>query len=104
MLAKKYRLPLQKIGRQKPEQIRRSSFLILKKFPSRLPFPRLAIIVSKKTAKLAVRRNYLRRLTFHFAKTFLPKLPIADYALMINKDLGKEELQQELTNLFKKTI
>lgn len=99
MLAKKYRLPIQDLPKRGFKSSR-SLNLTLKVFSNKLSFPRLGVIISKKTAKAAVKRNELRRVTFNFVKAFFTELTPADYLLIINKELKKEELQKELKNLF----
>lgn len=100
MLSKTNRLPIQNLPKSGFKSFR-SHNLTLKIFTNGLPSSRLGVIISKKTAKLAVKRNELKRAVFNSARIFLSTLPLADYLVIINKDLSKAELQKEIEELFK---
>jgi ribonuclease P protein component len=60
--------------------------------------PRFAILVSKKTARLAVNRNKIKRITSSLIENILPTIPPNDYLVipkhqtleLVNKDLQKD--------------
>ena len=53
--------------------------------------PRLGLIVSKKTAKLAVQRNYMRRVLRELFRLNQPQLPIIDLVIQVQKPFKKPE-------------
>lgn len=103
MLNKKFKLPIQRLSR-KHNKIFRTENLTLKTFSSNLPHPRIGVILSKKTAKSAVKRNELKRAVFNSVKTFISNLSPADYLVIINKAIDKEELQKDVQYIFNSTI
>lgn len=99
MLPKKNKLPIQNIS-QKPQRVSRTFNLTLKIFPTPASSPRFGVVISKKTAKTAVKRNKLKRAIFHAAESFLSNLPTADYLIIINHDLDKTQIQEEINKIF----
>ena len=81
MLAKKYRLPVQKVLNSKSKSYRDSYFTI-KSFKSTLTHSRFGVIVSKKIAKTAVERNQIKRMIFQAADSLINKWPVADYLII----------------------
>jgi ribonuclease P protein component len=71
--------------------------------PNYLEFPRLVIMVAKKTNRLAVRRNYMRRVIrecFHKNRSNLISL---DIVLRITKTFEKQDfciINQEINQIF----
>ena len=53
--------------------------------------PRLGLIVSKKTAKSAVQRNYMRRVLRELFRLNQPQLPIIDLVIQVQKTFKKPE-------------
>ena len=53
--------------------------------------PRLGLIVSKKTAKSAVQRNYMRRVLRELFRLNQPQLPIIDLVIQVQKPFNKPE-------------
>jgi ribonuclease P protein component len=67
--------------------------------------PRLGLIVSKKTAKLAVQRNYMRRVLRELFRVNQHHLPTVDLIVQIQKVFGKSEfikIKKEFENLIQK--
>lgn len=67
--------------------------------------PRLGLIVSKKTAKLAVQRNYMRRVLRELFRLNQHHLPTVDLIVQIQKAFGKSEfikIKKEFENLIQK--
>lgn len=53
--------------------------------------PRLGLIVSKKTAKSAVQRNYMRRVLREIFRLSQSQLPIIDLVIQVQKPFKKSE-------------
>ena len=69
-----------------------------------LTAPRLAIIVSKKTATLASDRNKIKRTTSSLLQKLLPSLPAKDYLVIPKKQLlqtNYQLLESDLSRLVK---
>jgi ribonuclease P protein component len=67
--------------------------------------PRLAILLSKKTARLAVDRNKIKRITSHILESSISTLPSKDYLVIPKKQVLTEDnkiLEEDLKNLFTK--
>ena len=67
--------------------------------------PRLGLIVSKKTAKVAVQRNYMRRVLRELFRLNQHHLPTMDLIVQIQKAFGKSEfinIKKEFENLIQK--
>ena len=67
-----------------------------------LSYSRFAVVVSKKIAKKAVERNYIKRKFFHALETVVSKYSKADYIFVLNssiKDLQYKDLINNLENL-----
>lgn len=102
MLAKKYRLPIQSVIKNKAQPVR-GRFFFLKIYSPALNYGRFGVIISKKTAPAATLRNKLKRVVYDFIRIHREKFPIADYAITILPpavSLPKDVFLQELTNLF----
>ncbi len=72
-------------------------------------YPRFSVVVSKKVAKLAVRRNALRRKIYGILgeKDFFPTLPPVSALIMVKKDIITEakdikEIKTEIADLLAK--
>ncbi len=106
MLAKKFHLPVQKWLKDKKKKIitKRGNFFIVKISPNGLGFSRFGIIISARTIKKAVRRNYLRRMIFDFIR--LKKInfltPGKDTLIIVQPLVGQAkvmEIKKELKML-----
>jgi ribonuclease P protein component len=67
--------------------------------------PRLGLIVSKKTAKLAVQRNYMRRVLRELFRLNQHNLPALDLVIQVQKTFEKPEfmlIKQEFETLLLK--
>ncbi|MBZ4200280.1 MAG: ribonuclease P protein component [Methylotenera sp.] len=73
--------------------------------PNQLQRPRLGLVVGKKTAKLAVSRNYMRRVLRELFRLQQHDIPQADIILRVQKKFDKADFQgikQEFTGLMVK--
>lgn len=110
MIAKKYRIPREKI----PYLLRKGNSLSSRLFIFRYNsnnenFPRFRTIVSRKIDPKAVKRNYLRRQIYEAVRKVTgntPDLQNLDIILIPKKQISKssfekisEDLKQNLTNL-----
>lgn len=69
--------------------------------------PRLGLIVSKKTAKLAVRRNYMRRVLRELFRLNQHHLPAVDLVIQVQKAFEQADfllIKQEFEQLMQKLI
>ncbi len=109
MIPETYRLPLRKM----PDffaQARsvRAGALLAKITPTTADHSRLAVVVSKKTAKRAVDRNYLRRVVLHTLYQQLSVVdtvqdPLLDVAVIVLPDIqNTPNLQQVAQQLYSK--
>jgi ribonuclease P protein component len=67
--------------------------------------PRLGLIVSKKMAKLAVQRNYMRRVLRELFRLNQHNLPVIDLVIQVQKPFNKPEfmlIKQEFKTLLLK--
>ncbi|MFZ3068935.1 MAG: ribonuclease P protein component [Microgenomates group bacterium] len=67
--------------------------------------PRLAILLSKKTAPLAIDRNKIKRITSALLEDLLSSLPPKDYLIIPKKHVlteNNQSLSEDLKNLFLK--
>lgn len=101
MLAKKFRLQIQKWLKEKRNTItRKSDFFIVKFRTNDLLFSRFGIVVSAKVNKSAVKRNKIKRIIFDFIRLEkLHKSAGRDVLIIVlpsaNK-LTKTEIEKEL--------
>lgn len=65
-----------------------------------LPYSRFAVVVSKKTAKKAFERNYLKRRFMHKIKEIIGSIPNNDYIFILNSQI-KDIQYKDLLNNFK---
>ena len=68
-----------------------SQHLVMRYRLNEANMPRLGLIVSKKTAKLAVQRNYMRRVLRELFRLNQPQLPIIDLVIQVQKQFKKPE-------------
>ncbi|HSV94841.1 MAG TPA: ribonuclease P protein component [Spirochaetia bacterium] len=67
--------------------------------------PRLAILLSKKTANLAVDRNKIKRITSTLLESFLSSITPQDYLVIPKRQVlteSSKKLEEDLKNLFSK--
>lgn len=67
--------------------------------------PRFAILLSKKTASLAVERNKIKRISSGLIESLFPLIPQKDYLVIPKKQVlteKNETLKEDLKNLFQK--
>jgi|SRR3989344_5304720 len=99
MLAKKYRLPVQKFFYERPPKTQKSRYFLLKSFPQGAPHSRLGVVISKAVAAKSTRRNKLKRSIFDFFKDYKTRLPAQDFLLIALPPatlLKNKALQEEL--------
>ncbi len=68
---------------------------------------RLGLIVSKRTAKLAVQRNYMRRVLRELFRLNRHQLPAVDLVILVQKAFEKPdffEIKQEFEHLIQKLV
>jgi ribonuclease P protein component len=79
--------------------------LVMRYRPSENKGPRLGLIVAKKTAKLAVQRNYMRRVLRELFRLNQHQLPSVDLVIQVQKVFTKPdflEIKQAFESLCKK--
>jgi ribonuclease P protein component len=79
--------------------------LVLRYKPNALSTPRLGLIVAKKTAKLAVQRNYMRRVLRELFRLNQHHLPAIDLVIQVQKTFEKPDfmqIKQEFEHLMQK--
>ncbi|MES2636039.1 MAG: ribonuclease P protein component [Pseudomonadota bacterium] len=77
-------------------------YLVMRFRPNELNSPRLGLIVSKKTAKLAVKRNYMRRVLRELFRLKQHNLPSVDLIVQVQKKFEKTDfsvIKQEFEQL-----
>ena len=82
-----------------------SPHLVMRYKPNILGRPRLGLIVGKKTAKLAVWRNYMKRVLRELFRLNQHQLPILDLVIQVQKPFKKADflqVQQEFEQLVRK--
>ena len=87
-----------------------SPHLVVRYRPNELNKPRLGLIVAKKTAKLAVWRNYMKRVLRELFRLNQHQLPALDLVIQVQKPfekadflLIKHEFEQLMLKLATKT-
>ncbi len=84
-----------------------NTYLVIRFKPNNLNRPRLGLVVGKKTAKLAVHRNYMKRVLREFFRLNQHQLPSLDLVVQAQKKFQKTEfmlIKQEFEQLTKKLI
>ena len=79
--------------------------LVMRYRPNDNNSPRLGLIVAKKTAKLAVKRNYMRRVVRELFRLNQHQLPAVDLVIQVQKVFEKSDfstIKQEFDFLCKK--
>lgn len=101
MLAKRYRLPIQSFVK-KAGQTRKSRHFLLKLFSSEGAHFRVGVIISRKVAAKATKRNQLKRTIFNFFRKNFQSLQIKDYLVIVlpgTANLKKEQIEEELNKI-----
>ena len=91
MLAKKYRLPIQTVIGKKGK-ILKDPYFLLNVMPSRLPYSRYGIVVSKKVSAKATERNRIRRKLFSIiGNNFFKKQKVMrqDFLIIVSPNIKK---------------
>lgn len=81
--------------------------LVMRYRPNGYASARLGLIVSKKTAKLAVQRNYMRRVMRELFRLNLSQLPNVDLVIQIQKAFNQPDfavIRTEFEFLLKKLV
>ena len=81
--------------------------LVMRYRPIEVNIARLGLIVSKKTAKLAVQRNYMRRVLRELFRINQYRLPAIDLVVQIQKAFEKSdfiEIEKEFEHLMQQLI
>ncbi len=84
-----------------------NTYLVIRFKPNNLNRPRLGLVVGKKTAKLAVHRNYMKRVLREFFRLNQHQLPSLDLVVQVQKKFQKTDfvqIKQEFEQLMKKLI
>ncbi|MBR6026401.1 MAG: ribonuclease P protein component [Neisseriaceae bacterium] len=71
--------------------------------PNQLSFPRLGLVVSKKCARFAHERNYIKRRLREWFRLNKHKLPNCDIVIQVRQKFGKKEfpeLEKKLQRLW----
>ena len=82
-----------------------SQHLVMRYKPNAYNRPRLGLIVSKKTAKLAVWRNYMKRVLRELFRLNQHQLPAIDLIIQVQKPFEKADfmhIKQEVEQLMSK--
>jgi ribonuclease P protein component len=82
-----------------------SRYLVMRYRVNALQAPRLGLIVAKKTAKLAVQRNYMKRVLRELFRLNQHLLPAVDLVIQVQKPFEKPDfmqIQQEFEQLMQK--
>lgn len=79
--------------------------LALHSMPNTFGYPRIGIVVSKKVARRAVARNYMRRALREWFRHYRTQIADLDLVIRVNKPFGRNEFNQvqvELVQLLEK--
>lgn len=103
MLAKKFKLPIQKINFKNSEIVRDDYFLI-KIISNNLNFSRFGVVVSSKVFKKAILRNKIKRIIFNsIIINNFHLSPGNDILIIVSLkavSLTKEKIQERIRNIF----
>lgn len=67
--------------------------------PNELGYARLGIVVSKKTARRAVARNYMRRVVREWFRHHRSQMTGRDLVIRVNKPFGRADFDQVMAEL-----
>jgi len=71
-----------------------NTYLVIRFKPNNFNRPRLGLVVGKKTAKLAVHRNYMKRVLRELFRLKQHQLPSLDLVVQVQKKFQKSEFNQ----------
>lgn len=71
-----------------------NTYLVIRFKPNNFNHPRLGLVVGKKTAKLAVHRNYMKRVLRELFRLKQHQLPSLDLVVQVQKKFQKSEFNQ----------
>jgi ribonuclease P protein component len=92
MLAKKFRLPIEKSSLLKRQRSYKGTYFSLKRISNDLPYSRFGVVVSKKVDKRATRRNNIKRFIFNFIRKSNSHLrPGSDFLFYSQKPIDNKE-------------
>lgn len=66
---------------------------------------RFAVVISKKVAKSAIKRHFIKRRVFNSIMKNKDQFPVSDYIVFANKDvleMSKEQIEENIKNMAKK--
>ena len=75
--------------------------------PNSLRYPRLVVMVAKKTSRCAVQRNYMRRVVREYFRKMKQDIAQIDIVVRVTKPFIKQEnvaINQEIAALFCKLV
>ena len=75
----------------------------VKIFEKKVEKPQIAVVVSKKIEKTAVKRNFLKRKTFNLFEKYIKNLPNAVYIVYL-KNNNIDDLLKELEEVIKNNL
>mgnify|MGYP001558987650 CR=1 FL=1 len=101
MLAKKFRLQIQRWLKERKKIItRKSDFFIVKSSDNNLPYSRFGVVISSKVSKSAVKRNKIKRTIFDFIRlNKFHEIKGMDVLIIVSPKtagLKNEEIKREL--------
>lgn len=75
--------------------------------PNKLTYPRLVVMVAKKTSRRAVQRNYMRRVIREYFRKTKQDIAQIDIVIRVTKSFKKQEnatINQEIAVIFSKLV
>ncbi len=84
-----------------------NTYLVIRFKPNIFNHPRLGLITAKKTAKLAVHRNYMKRVLRELFRLNQHQLPALDLVIQVQKPFAKtdfDQIKREFELLMRKLI
>ena len=75
--------------------------------PNKLTYPRLVVMVAKKTCRRAVQRNYMRRVIREYFRKTKPDIAQIDIVVRVTKSFIKPDnaaINQEIAVIFSKLV
>ena len=71
-----------------------AEYVVLHFRPNQLGYPRLGLVASKKVAKTAVSRNYMRRVLRELFRAHQPAIPGCDLVINVRKKFIRADFKQ----------
>jgi len=75
--------------------------------PNKLTYPRLVVMVAKKTSRRAVQRNYMRRVIREYFRKTKPETALIDIVIRVTKSFKNQEnaaINEEIAVIFSKLV